>query len=197
MSSVRDRIARQAVLPVTAVLVAAAAMLWHHLPVPTQIYAPFDVHGKLGSQVRGRALAVTATGVQIAPKAKFPLGPHSTSTMSAAGLWLVVEATVSADTSSTLVSADLVLGTNTYLVSLRPAPGFAVRIDPGLPQHGYWVFDVAPELIQPSVAKPFQLRVWPNAEERLTSRIVVDLDSQPPARADFVTVKPSVIGPAE
>jgi len=197
MSAARARLARRAALCCPAVLIAAAAMLWHHLPVPTQIYAPFDVHGSLGNQVRGRALAVTATGVRIAPRAKFPLGPHSTSTMSAAGLWLVVDATVSAVESSTHPGADLVLGANTYQVSLRPAPGYGVFVEPGLPQRGYWAFEVAPELIQPSLAKPIQLRVWPGGENRLSSRVVIDLDNRPPERADLLTVKPIVIGPGE
>jgi hypothetical protein len=197
MTGGRDRLAPRAVLPVTAVLVAASAMLWHHLPVPTQIYAPFDVHGSLDNQVRGRALAVTATGVRIAPKGKFPLGPHSFETMSAAGVWLVVDATISAIESSTLAAADLVLGANIYPASTRPARGYDVRIEPGLPQHGYWVFDVAPELIGPSIAKPFQLRVWPGGEERLSSRVVLDLDNRSPARTDLVAVRPYVVGPAE
>ncbi|UMB71991.1 hypothetical protein [Mycobacterium paraterrae] len=197
MSEVRAWLARRAAFPLTAVLITAAAMLWHHLPVPTQIYAPFDVHGSLGSQVCGRSLAVTVTGVRIAPRAKFPLGPHSTSTMSAAGLWVVVDATVSAVESSTHAAADLVVGANTYEVSLRPLLGYGVRIDPGLPQHGYWAFEAAPELIQPSLAKPFQLRVWPGGENRLSSRVVIDLDNRPPERADLVTVKPYVIGPGK
>ena len=197
MSDTRARLARRAALPVTVVLITAAAMLWHHLPVPTQIYAPFDVHGSLGSQARGRSLAVTATGVRIAPKGKFSLGPHFSSTMSAAGVWVVVDATLSSIESSTHPMADLVLGANTYEVSLRPAPGYGVRVDPGLPQHGYWAFDVAPELIEPSVARPFQLRVWPGGDERLNSRVVIDLDARPPARVDVVTVRPYVIGPPE
>ena len=92
--------------------------------------------------------------------------------------------------------ADLVLGGNTYQPSVRvPARGIGVRVDPGLPQHGYWVFDVAPELIQPSIRKPLQLRVWSNGEERLNSRVVIDLDNWPLERDDIVTVKPYEIGP--
>ncbi len=198
MSDAHAGLARRAVLPLTAVLVIAAALLWHHLPVPTQIYAPFDVHGSAGSPVRGRSLAVTATKVRVAPKGKFALSRFTTHTVSAIGVWLVVDATVSAIESSELPSADLVVGGNTYLVSARsPTRGFGVHVDPGLPQHGYWIFDVAPELIQASITRPLQLRVWAGGENRLSSRLVIDLDNQPLERTDVVMVKPYEIGPAE
>ena len=197
MSEVLAGMARRARLPITAILVAAAALLWHHLPVPTRIYAPFDVHGALGNPVRGHSLAVTVTGVRVAPKGKFAMGKFTSSTKSAAGTWMIVDATMSALSSSEFSSADLMLGGNTYQLSLSAPPGFGVRVDPGLPQHGHWAFDVAPELLQPSTAKPLQLRVWSGGEERLNSRIVINLDTRPLERADVVTVKSYEVGPAE
>jgi hypothetical protein len=198
MSDLRRAIGRRMTLPLTAVLITAAALLWHHLPVPTQIHAPFDVNGSWGGPVHGRALDVTVTRVQLAPKGKFALSKFTSSTVSAIGMWLVVDATVSAVESSNLPVADLMLHGNTYQPSTRiPAPGFGVRVDPGIPQHGYWVFDVAPQLIQPSVAKPLQLRVWSGGENRLDSRVVISLDSRAPERADVVAVKPCEVGPAE
>ncbi len=197
MIDARTGIARRVAAPLFAVLVAAGALLWHHLPVPTQIFAPFDVHGSLGSPVRGHSLTVTATGVRLAPKAKFALSEYSTRTVTAIGLWLVVDVTVSANEASKLPMADLVMGGNTYQVSLRsPARGFGVHVDPGLPQHGYWAFEVAPELLQPPTARPLQLRVWSNADERLNSRLVIDLDTQPLQRAEVIRVKPFDVGPA-
>jgi hypothetical protein len=198
MKDALARIGRRAPLPITAVLIAAAALLWHHLPVPTQVYAPFDVHGSSGSPVRGHSLAATVTRVRVAPKGKFAMGQYTSTHVSAIGLWLVVDATVSAIESSTLPAADLVVGGNTYQPSIRgPAPGFGIHVDPGLPQHGYWVFDVAPELLQPPIAKPLQLRVGTGGEERLNSRLVIDLGNRPLERADIVTVKPYEVGPAE
>lgn len=197
MSEVRAAIARRATLPIAAILVTASALLWHHLPVPTQIYAPFDVHGDLGNPVRGHSLAATVTGVRVAPKGKFAMGEFTSSTKAATGTWLIVDATMSALTSSEFFSADLMLGGNTYQVSLSVPPGFGVRLDPGLPQHGHWVFDVAPELLQPSIAKPLRLRVWSGGEERLNSRLVINLDTKPLERADVVAVKPFEVGPAE
>lgn len=197
MSHARSRIARRATLPLIATLIAASAMLWHHLPVPTQIYAPFDVHGSAGNPVHGTSLAVTATRVQIAPKGKFYMSQRFSNTLLAGGTWLVVDATVSALTSTTLPTADLVVGGNTYLPSSQTPPGYGGQVDPGLPQHGHWVFDVAPELLQPSIAKPLQLRVWSGGETRLNSRLVINLDTMRLERADAVTVKPYEIGPAE
>jgi hypothetical protein len=191
-------IGRRAVLPITAVLITAAAFLWHHLPVPTQVYAPFDVHGCAGSPVRGHSLAANVTRVRVAPKAKFALSQFTSVRASAIGLWLLVDATISAIESSTLPTADLVVGGNTYQPSLRnPARGFGIRVDPGLPQHGYWAFDVAPELLQPSITKPLQLRVGSDGEERLNSRLVIDLGNQPLERADVVAVSPYQVGPDE
>lgn len=197
MSKTRAGMARRAKLPLVAVLVTAAALLWHHLPVPTQIYAPFDVHGDLGNPVRGHSLAVAVTGVRVAPTGKFAMGKFTSSTKSAAGTWLVVDATISALTSSELFRADLMLGGNNYQVSVSAPPGFGVRVDPGVPQHGHWVFDVAPELLLPSVAKPLQLRVWSGGETRLNNRLVINLDTKPLKRAEVVTVKPYEVGPAE
>jgi hypothetical protein len=197
MSDVPAAFTRRAALPITAVLITAAALWWHHLPVPTQIYAPFDAHGSLGSPVRGHSLAVTATRVRVAPTGRFALSQYTSQTISPIGRWLVVDATVSAIEASKLPMADLVLGGNTYQPSVRiPARGFGIRVDPGLPQHGYWVFDVAPELVQPSLTTPLQLRMWSNGEERLNSRVVIDLDNRPMERDDVVTVKPYEIGPA-
>lgn len=197
MSDVRSGVARRAALPLVAVLIAASAVLWHHLPVPTQIYAPFDVRGSGDNPVHSTSLAVTATRVQVAPKGKFYMSQRFSNTLLAAGTWLVVDATVSTLTSTTRPTADLVVGGNTYLPSSQTPPGFAGQVDPGLPQHGHWVFDVAPELLQPSIAKPLQLRVWTGGETRLNSRLVIDLDTKPLERADAITVKPYEIGPAE
>ena len=197
MSNVHSGLARRVALPLTALLVAASAWLSHHLPVPTEIYAPFDVHGSSGSPVRGRTLEVTVTTVRVAPKARFPLGEFSTETISALGLWLVVDATVSALHESALPTVDLVAGGNTYRHSLRNlTAGFGTWVDPGLPQHGFWAFEVAPELIQPSITKPLQLRVWSNGEERLNSRLVIDLDNRPLERGNVIRAKPYKIGPA-
>lgn len=196
MSEVRAAIAQRATLPITVILITAAALSWHHLPVPTQIYAPFDVHGDLGNPVRGHSLAATVSGVRVAPIGKFAMGEFTMSTKSATGTWLIVDATMSALTFSESFTADMTLGGNTYPVSATAPPGFGSRVDPGLPQHGHWVFDVAPELLQPSIAKPMQLRVW-SGDNRLNSRLVINLDTKPLERADVVTVKSYEVGPAE
>jgi hypothetical protein len=38
--------------------------------------------------------------------------------------------------------------------------------------------------------------MWSNGEERLNSRVVIDLDNRPLERDDVVTVKPYEVGPA-
>lgn len=195
MKPTRIGIARRLVAPAAALFIVAAAVLWHHLPVPTDVYAPFDVRGGLGSPVRGRALAVTATGVRLSPTAKITVGPFVTQTVTATGLWVVVDAAVSATQASMIPSAELLVGANSYQPSTRAdASSLNVPVDPGIPQRGSWVFDVAPELLEP-LATPLQLRVW-TGDGRLDSRVVIDLGRKPPTRVDVVRVKPREVGPA-
>ena len=43
---------RPAVVSILVVIVvAAAALVWHNLPTPTDLYGPFDVRGKAGEAV--------------------------------------------------------------------------------------------------------------------------------------------------
>ncbi len=126
-------IARRVALPLTAVLVTAAALLWHRLPVPTQIYAPFDVHGDLGNRGAGPCAGLsTVTGYgrahkQIHDWAKFTL-EHSLGDRN------VVRRRCDG------VGAHLVgvlrgrsgVGRQHLSAALRAPPrGFGVRVDPG------------------------------------------------------------------
>jgi hypothetical protein len=188
--------ARRWSVALTAALVVAAALLWHHLPVPTRVYAPFDVRGSVGSPVRGRALIVIVNKVQLAPRAKLTVSRFATRTVSATGRWVVVDATVSATETSVVPSARLVVGDNRYQPSSRAdTSGPTGWVDPGIPQRVSWVFDIANELIEPSPASPLQLRVW-TGDERLDSRLVIDLDRPAPQHVDVATVKMREVGPA-
>ena len=53
----------KAALPALSVIfvVAAAAVVWHNLPTPTDLYGPFDVHAEAGSPAVGRAVTATVT----------------------------------------------------------------------------------------------------------------------------------------
>ena len=198
MNSTRIGLARRLAAPTAVVLAVAAAVLWHHLPVPTQIYAPFDVQGSAGSPVHGRAMAVTASRVRVAPKAKFVMGPYLTTTIKATGLWVVVDAAVSATHASMTPSAELLVGVNSYRPSTRieaVTASLTVPVQPGIPESGGWAFDVANELVEPSVTTPFQLRVWTD-DGRLDSRLVINLDRPAPQHVDVVTVQPPKAGAA-
>ena len=56
----------KAALPALSVIfvVAAAAVVWHNLPTPTDLYGPFDVHAEAGSPAVGRAVTATVTAVR-------------------------------------------------------------------------------------------------------------------------------------
>jgi hypothetical protein len=64
VNPVAVRTARPAVI---AAAVVASVLLWNHLPVNTDIYAPFAVPGVAGQPASGRGIAATVTGVRIAP----------------------------------------------------------------------------------------------------------------------------------
>jgi hypothetical protein len=163
---------RAAVAPLTAVIaIALAALIWHHLPENTNIYAPFDVRGDTGSSVPGRALTTTVTGLQITPLVK----PDHGRSVQAIGVWVLVDATVTATESSGLPRAELLVGPNTYAPSDRLLPGATLGgpLDPEIAERGAWAFDVPPALLD--TVGSVVLRTWLGLDPRLDSRLVVDI----------------------
>lgn len=161
---------------IAAPILVAAALLWHHLPDSLDVYGPFDVHGGFGTEAAGRALAVTVDDVQLTSQVFGATRLSSGPAVAAAGRWVVVSATVSATRQSVLPSVALRVGPNTY----RPSDRFVAytlsqRVDPGISQHGTWVFDVPPALFDPPGADPLALVVWPGLDERLDDRLVINL----------------------
>lgn len=179
-----------------APILVAAALHWQHLPDSTQVYAPFDVYGRFGAPASGRALTVTVDDVRLAPKAQGSARWAMPPPVTPAGRWLVVRATVSATRQTVLANAQLRVGPNTYRPSDR-FPGYAMgdRVDPGISQHGSWVFDVPPGLFDPPGPDPFELLVWPGLDERLDDRLVITLRGHLQSESDTVTVfAPEVSG---
>lgn len=181
---------------IAAPILVAAAWLWQHLPDSLDVYGPFDVHGGFGTATTGRALAVTVDDVELAPEVfgatRLSAGPA----VAAAGRWVVVSATVSATSESVVPSVALRVGPNTY----RPSDRFFAytlgeRVDPGISQHGTWVFDVPPALFDPPGADPFALVVWPGLDERLDNRLVINLRGHLESRTATVALTaPEVTG---
>ena len=97
----------KAALPALSVIfvVAAAAVVWHNLPTPTDLYGPFDVHAEAGSPAVGRAVTATVTAVRIAPQVN---------SVQPAGVWVVVDTTLEANRSTGLPHSELIVGPNTY-----------------------------------------------------------------------------------
>jgi hypothetical protein len=181
-------------LPMLTVVtvIAAAAVVWHALPANTQIYAPFDVHGSVGEQVTGRALATTVHGVRVASVVTSPASALVGGRVGAAGRWVVVDATVQALTRSVSPKAELEVAGNTYLPSDRfPIDNLGAVVDPGIPQHGSWVFDVAANLIDGDTLRPFALRVG-TADTWLESRLVITVKDV--TRSDNIAITPPQVG---
>jgi hypothetical protein len=78
----------------TVLVVAAAALVFHFLPVPTQVQGPFDVRGTFGETLTGRAIAATVHGVRVAPDVTSASLGRTGERIAAAGKWVVIEATV-------------------------------------------------------------------------------------------------------
>jgi hypothetical protein len=183
---------RPALAPLAAVIaIAVSALLWRHPPRPTDIYAPFDVHETAGSEAAGRGLTTTVTGVDIAPQVT--KGSRGRA-IRAIGVWVIVEARMSATVASALPRAELLLGPNTYAPTLALAPStLGLPLTPGLSQTGAWVFDVPPGLLDS--AGSIALRTWVDLDPRLDSRLVITipLDDAEVTRTAGTAAVPSVV----
>jgi hypothetical protein len=169
---------------VIVVVIAAAAVLWHHLPVNTEIYAPFDVAGEAGTPAEGRNITTTVTGAQITPEIR----PENAvpPVLQATGRWVVVDASIAAIRTPGLARVQLLLGPNTYLPTDRVPPSvhFGGLLQPEITQTGAWAFDVAPEVLDANDSA--LLQVWVG-DGRLDSRLEVRIplrDVSPVASAD-------------
>ena len=171
------------------VVVAAAAVVWHHLPTPTDLYGPFDVPGEAGAVTEGRALTTTVTAVRIAPQVN---------SVQAAGQWVVVDTTLEANRTTALPHSDLIVGPNTYTPSDRfVLDTLRAEVAPGITQRGAWVFDVASVLVAPGASGSLILRVWV-ADGLLDSRLVIriPLDDPRVSRTDHIDLAPPGVAAA-
>ncbi len=169
------------------VVIAASVLVWHNLPTPPDLYGPFEVRGRPGESVQGRAVKATVTAVHIAPQVN---------SAQAAGTWVVIDAALEAIGATELLRADLVVGPNTYAPSDRFFfDTLSNEISPGIVQRGSWVFDVASPLVAPDAAEPLLLRVWVNTDI-LDSRLVIAIPLSDPVvtRADELQLMEREVG---
>ena len=165
------------------VVVAAAAVVWHHLPTPTDLYGPFDVHGDVGAPADGRAVTATVTSVRIAPRVN---------SIQAAGTWVVVDTTLEATRApSCRAATSSSVPTPTHRRIASSSTPSDPRSRPGITESGAWVFDVAPELVPPGASGSLTLRVWVGTAF-LDSRLVISipLDDSRVSRSDDVNLTP-------
>jgi hypothetical protein len=156
----------------TALTIAASAVLWHHLPANTDVFAPFDVRGGLGEQTAGRALSATAYAVTVTPQLTDRYGRK----LAATGTWVVVDVALQAGSDYGLAKADLRVGPNTY----RPTDRLFVmppELQPGIADRRGWAFDVAPQVLDSVASVVF--RAWVG-DSRLDSRLVIDIPLRGP-----------------
>lgn len=177
-----------------AIVIAAAATVWHFLPTNTQIYAPFDVHGASGATVTGRSLIARVDDARVTPNVTSRSAVGAGGQVAAAGVWVVVDAAVTAVRDSVMPHADLVVGGNTY----TPTDRFITQtlgsgLDPGIPQLGSWLFDVDPHVVDDAAATPFVLRLWAS-DGRLDSRLVIGINRNDVSREQVVRLARPEVG---
>jgi hypothetical protein len=174
---------------VTAVVMAAAAAVWHNLPTPNDVYGPFDVHAGIGKQATGRAITATVTGARIAPQVRKL--PTRGTLFDALGVWVAVDTVMTATETTEKPYASLVVGPNTYVPTQRLGVGpLGGALAPGIAQHGAWVFDVPPDLVAAG-PRDMKLRLWVG-DGRLDSRLVISvrLDDPRVHRDHIVELEP-------
>jgi hypothetical protein len=146
------------------VTVAVAAVVWQHLPTPTDVLGPFDVQGNAGATTTGRGVAGTVTGVRVT---------NEVDGVRPAGTWVVVDTALRGTHSTEVPHAELIVGPNSYDPSdLFLLKTFNGQLSPGITWRGPWVFDVAAALVAPGSTEPLTLHVWVG-DGRMDSRLVI------------------------
>jgi hypothetical protein len=184
------RLRRLVPLGTVIAVIAAAAVLWHNLPTPSAVYAPFDEHGSIGTPVSGRDISATITRVRIADRVTDTPSRDPQSVL-ATGRWVVVDTTLTATAYPELLHAELLVGPNTY----TPADRFTLtswvsELAPGIAMTGPWVFEVAPAVLDAQSTRELVLHVWVG-DGRLDSRLVIGLPLDDPqvSRLDVVALQ--------
>lgn len=161
----------------TAVVIAAAALLWHNLPTPDDVYAPFDVHAGIGEEAVGRAVNAEVSGIRIAPRIRKERG--TAPVLDAVGIWVAVDGEVMSNLADEVPNVELIVGPNTYVPTFRlnfmPMTG---SLAPGIAVRSSWVFDVPADLV--ATSQTMTLRVWVR-DGRMDSRLVIDLPLDGPS----------------
>ena len=173
----------------TAVVIAAAAWMWHNLPTPDDVYAPFDVDAGMGQRAVGHDISAKVTGVRIGPRIHRKQYPPAT--FDALGTWVAIDAEAMATRTDKVPTVELLVGPNTYATTQRlgftPLTG---NLAPGIDVRSSWIFDVPAELVAPGKGN-ITVRVWVD-DWRLDSRLVFDigLDDARVQRTDLVEFGP-------
>ncbi|MGK2869121.1 MAG: hypothetical protein ACSLFA_21205 [Mycobacterium sp.] len=188
MTAVRQRVRRALPALTTAVVIAAAAFLWHNLPTPNDVYAPIDVHAVPGAQASGRDITATVDGVRIAPQVQKVLAPGRP--LDAVGMWVAVDAQVMTTLTTQVPTVELVIGPDHYVPTERLLAGqLNVALTPGIAQRGSWIFDVPADLTAAG-PREMTLRIWVG-DGRLDSRLVIPLrfDDARVVREDLIALR--------
>lgn len=175
----------------TAVVIAAAVVLWHDLPTPDDVYGPFDVEAGVGEQITGRALTAQVTGARVAPRVR--KDRQTSPVLDAVGVWVVIDGMAMGTRTDQTLKSELIVGPDTYVPTARldfmPMSG---SLTPGISVRSSWVFDVPTESVAPG-AQHMTLRLW-FGDGRMDSRLTFDIGLDDPrvTRSDVVRLEPAL-----
>lgn len=173
----------------TTAAIAAAAVMWHGLPTPDDVYGPFDVEAGIGQQATGRAITAQVTGARIAPRIRKERS--GAPVLDAVGIWVAIDGEAMTTRAVEVPRAELVIGPNTYAktdrLGLLPIMG---ALNPGIAVRSSWVFDVPADAVAAG-GQQMSLRVWVG-DGRMDSRLVMDipLNDSRVSRSDLIAMEP-------
>lgn len=173
------------------IVIAAAALVWHKLPTPDDVYGPFDVHAGLQQQAVGRAITAEVGGVRIGPRIR--KDRDTAPTLDALGVWVAVDAEAMTTRDDAVANVELLVGPNTYVPTDRLGGMLSSSLAPGIAMRSSWVFDVPADLVAPR-SQSMSLRVWVG-DGRMDSRLVIDIALDDPlvTRSDLIVIEPEVL----
>lgn len=158
-------------------LLVGSALAVATAPDNDGVIAPFPVHGSIGEPVSSRTLIVTVNGVQLADS--LVVKYRDIPTITTDGVWLVVDATTEARlTTEGLSNIELRVGDIRYRVAdvLPPSTPLQLNYGAGVPQRGFFVFELPLSALDAPAAARASLEFLPRLDSSLDSVPVIGVD---------------------
>jgi hypothetical protein len=166
-------------IAVTVVLLAAAALMWHHMPTKLQTWAPISVNAQVGERAQGRDLAVTVHRVGLARALTTTTSTGELQNVPATAVWLVLAVTYEGLHSVDPVPKfELEATGRTYTNYVQTLDSFQLV---GVPERGVIAFEL------PEVPRAAVLTATNQVLDKYRNELRAPLDSQITVPIDLST----------